>query len=149
MSRTTGTLTINSGFSRLDDTRLMKGAVDNGGFGRATTFLRQDRQLNSGETIFVDGDGDTFQGAAVIVITDAGRPAQIGALKPAANAAATSARRAGGAARSSGGKKGGRASAKKGAKKSGRGRTSAKKSSAKKSAKKSTAKKSGAKKSTR
>ena len=149
MSRTTGTLTINAGFSRLDGTRLMKGAFDNGGFGRATDFLEQDRQLNSGETIFVDGDDDIFQGMAVIVITDAGRPTLTGALKTAAKAGMTSARRAAGAARSSGGKKGARAVAKKGAKQSSRARTSAKKSSAKKSGKKSAAKKSGAKKSTK
>jgi hypothetical protein len=69
----TGKLTINLNISRLDGTRLMKGAVNNGGFGRATTFLRQDRLLNSGETIWVDGEDDEFQGASVIVIADAGR----------------------------------------------------------------------------
>ena len=68
----TGTLTITSGFSRLDDTRLMKGALDNGGFARATTFLRQDRQLKNNQTIWVDGPDDVFEGMSVIVITDAG-----------------------------------------------------------------------------
>jgi hypothetical protein len=67
----TGTLTINLGISRLDGTRLMKGDLNNEGFGRATTFLRQDRKLKKNQTIFVDGEDDVFQGP-VIVITDAG-----------------------------------------------------------------------------
>ena len=67
----TGRLTFTSGFSRLDGTRLMKGALDNDGFERATTFLRQDRQLKNNQQIWVEGIDDVFQGA-VIVITDAG-----------------------------------------------------------------------------
>jgi hypothetical protein len=67
-----GRLTISAGFSRLGSTRLMKGQLDNDGFGRATDFLEQDRQLNSGQRIFVDGEDREFDGANVILITDAG-----------------------------------------------------------------------------
>lgn len=71
-----GQLTISNGFSRLDGTRLMRGALNNGGFGRATSFLRQERHLESGETIRVDGVAAEFLGDDVIVISDAGRVGQ-------------------------------------------------------------------------
>jgi hypothetical protein len=70
----TGTLTIDAtNVSRLDGTNLMKGTLNNGGFSRATIFLEQDRGLNRGETIWVDGEDRVFQGMSVILITDAGR----------------------------------------------------------------------------
>jgi len=69
----TGTLSINAGVSDLDGTNLMKGAKNNGGFGRATNFLQVDRQLDSGDPIFVDGTQDTFNQMPVIIITNAGR----------------------------------------------------------------------------
>ena len=124
-----GRLIIFAGISRLDNTRLMRGALDNDGFGRATTFLRQDRQLQSGETIFVDGIEREFDGEDVIVISDAGRPAE-------ADVALASTRR-----RSV--KKSGKKSSKKGQK---RPAAKAKKPAAKKSGKKKRAKKSAAKK---
>jgi hypothetical protein len=71
-----GQLSISDGFSRLDGTRLMRGALNNGGFGRATSFLRQERNLQSGETIRVDGVAAEFQGGDVIVISDAARAGQ-------------------------------------------------------------------------
>ena len=71
-----GQLIISDGFSRLDGTRLMRGALNNGGFGRATSFLRQERNLKSGETIRVDGVAAEFEGDDVIVISDAGRAGQ-------------------------------------------------------------------------
>src|ERR1044072_3781899 len=67
-----GTLTIDAGISRLDGTRLMRGALNNGGFGRATTFLRQTRGLQDGQQIFADGQDAEFDGDDVFVITDAG-----------------------------------------------------------------------------
>lgn len=127
----TGTLTIDAtDISRLDGTRLMKGAVNNGGFGRATIFLRQDRHLNSGETIWVDGVDDEFQGMSVIVIKDAGRAAQ----DLIASAAATETAAAG--------KQGRKAATKKAVKRTDGSRKGGKKSAAKKSA----SKKSGGKK---
>jgi|GEM_PF-7116621 len=71
-----GQLIISNGFSQLDGTRLMRGELNNGGFGRATTFLRQERNLQSGETIRVDGVAAEFQADDVIVISDAGRAGQ-------------------------------------------------------------------------
>jgi hypothetical protein len=129
-----GTLFIDSqGFSRLNSTLLMKGALNNGGFGRATNFL-QGRGLNSGP-IFVDGVDDTF-GGPVIVITNAGRPPAPSGPVPQADAFA----------RRASGKKGAKASQKRRAKK-GAGGKGAKKAGAKKTAgQKSGAKKSGAKK---
>lgn len=134
----TGKLTINGGFSRLGSTRMMKGAINNGGFGRATVFLQQDRQLNSGETIWVDGTDNQFGGMPVIVITDAGRavPAVV-ALGAGAELIAVDASKAAVKAVSAGSKKGAKASTKKSAKKS------AKKPAANKAAKKSTKKQSG------
>ncbi|HKV34896.1 MAG TPA: hypothetical protein VJP89_11255 [Pyrinomonadaceae bacterium] len=88
-----GQLIISSGISRLDGTRLMRGALDNGGFGRATSFLRQERNLESGETIRVDGVAAEFQGSDVIVISDAARAGQ--SLTTAASVAAAVAKTAG------------------------------------------------------
>lgn len=68
-----GTLTINVGISRLDSTRLMKGAKNNGGFGRATDFLQQDRKLKTNDFIEVDGSSDTFGEIPIILMTDARR----------------------------------------------------------------------------
>jgi hypothetical protein len=140
----TGTLTINLGISRLDGTRLMKGALNNGGFGRATTFLRQDRQLRNNQTISVDGEDDDFDGP-VIVITDARRAneeslafgaSSKGIAAPARTAASSGGKKVGASKRKGGGQK---SSKKSGAKKSGSKKTTAKKGgkSSKRAAKKS------------
>jgi hypothetical protein len=138
----TGTLTINLGISRLDGTRLMKGALNNGGFGRATTFLRQDRQLKNNDTIWVDGEDDEFKGP-VIVITDAGRADEESlAFGASSKGIAASA----GIAAASGGKKAG---AKGASKRKGGGQKSSKKPGAKKSGSKTTTAKRGGKPSKR
>ena len=125
----TGTLTIDDGESRLDGTRLMKGAVNAGGFGRATTFLRQDRGLNDQERIWVNGVDDFFGEMPVIVITNAGPVAMMAALN------ASKAAGAGKAAKKSAAKKS--AAKKSGAQKSGsgKGKAAAKKSTGKVSGK--------------
>jgi|SRR6185369_9554665 len=66
-----GTLTISIGISRLSGTRLMKGAKNNAGFGRATDFLQQDRQLKNKDFIEVDGTDDEFNEVPIILMTDA------------------------------------------------------------------------------
>ena len=132
----TGTLTIDGGFSRLDGTRLMKGAVNSGGFARATNFLQQDRHLDSDDRIWVDGVNDLFGGMPVIVITDAGLSTLNAALLGAAKGASK--------AMSAGRKKGSGGAVSKSAKKS-----AAKKSAAKKSGVKGRSVKSASKKSTR
>lgn len=122
----TGTLTIDDDrVSRLKGTRLIKGAVNNGGFGRATNFLEQDRSLRDGDRIWVEGN-DNFLGAMpVIVITDAGAQ-----LSTATSLNATKAAGASKAAKKSTAKKSG-------AKKSGggKGKAAAKKSTGKVSGK--------------
>ncbi len=70
---TEGRLAISAGISRLDHTRLMRGALDNGGFGRATSFLRQERQLESGDRIFVDGVDREFDQMDVIGASSSAR----------------------------------------------------------------------------
>ncbi len=119
MQRFIGLLTISTNVSRLDGTRLAKEPLSGNPFGRATTFLRQDRGLDNNDRIWVDGEvSDLIGNVPVIIITDAGRelPAVVstgGALK-----AARSAKK--GAAKESGAKKSraDRSSAKGSAKKS-------------------------------
>lgn len=119
MPRFTGLLTISSGVARLDGVRLARAPLTGDPFGRAASFLRQDRGLQNNQRIFVDGSPTTIGAVPVIVITDAGAamPAIVlagGALKAAPATPPTKK----GAAKKSGGAK--KASTKKSAaKKSG------------------------------
>lgn len=71
--RSIGRLTIDAkNVSSLDGRPLMKGDLNKGGFGRAAAFLKQDCQLSSGDTIWVEGEDRDFHGISVIVLTDAG-----------------------------------------------------------------------------
>ena len=135
----TGLLTISGGISDLDGTTLAKAPLTGNPFGRATTFLRQDRGLNSGDFIWVDGSTTTIGNVSVMVITDAGpapAPMMVGVAPAALTADAAGSAKAGGAEKGAAKKVGGKkvGATKKGAAKKG----SAKKSSAaKKSSKKS------------
>lgn len=120
MPRFTGTLTIVGADSDLAGTALAKTPLSGDPFGRATTFLIQDRKLSSGNRIWVDGNPSQIGEVPVILITNAGRelPALVGpggALR-AVNAAKKGGAKKGGAkknsakksaAKKSGGKKGG------------------------------------------
>lgn len=117
-----GLLTYNGGISRLSGTRLMMGAVNSGGFGRATNFLQQTRQLFDNEIISVEGTDDSFGQMPVIVITDANRvgfaimavtvPQGGGPVAQKAGAKGGRAKKAGAA--KGGAKKGGKAGAERG-----------------------------------
>jgi hypothetical protein len=84
-----GTLSISEGVSDLDGTTLAKAPLTGNPFGRATNFLRQDRNLNSGDHIQVEGtDGTSIGNVPVIMITNAGLAmhaagASVGALMTA------------------------------------------------------------------
>jgi hypothetical protein len=135
----TGTLTLNSGFSRLSGTRLLKGAKNSDGFDRATIFVRDVRHLKNKQKIFVEGEDDVFgQNVPIIIITDAG-PAE--GVEAVALEGAVSERRPRKPGRS---KKAARKSGKKSTKKS--AKKSAKKRSSKKATKKSSRKKAARKK---
>jgi hypothetical protein len=128
MPRFTGTLTIVDTDSDLSGTPLAKGSTGDV-FGEATRFLRQDRGLNSGNRIFVDGTPRNIGGVSAISITNAGRelPALVsaGGILRAVNATKGIGK---GSGRKGGAKKGG-------AKKGGAKKGAAKKSSAKKATK--------------
>lgn len=132
----TGLLTISSGVARLDGVRLAMEPLTGDPFGRAASFLRQDRNLRSNQRIFVDGVARTIEDTPAIVITNAGpaMPAIVLAGGALTAAAATL-----------GAKKGARSDGKTAAssRKSGTKKGAAKKSG---SAKKAPAKKSAAKK---
>ena len=66
-----GTLSIDEGFSRLDQTRLMKGAKNTDGFERATNFLQGGKGFTGGEFIEVEGANDTFDSMPIILMTNA------------------------------------------------------------------------------
>jgi hypothetical protein len=70
----TGQLTISDGVSELDGMTLAKAPLSGNPFKRATTFLRQDCNLRSGNPIWVEGVNDTIGELPVIVISDAGPP---------------------------------------------------------------------------
>lgn len=73
----TGKLTIDAlNTSRLGGTPLAEAPLANDSLSRATIFLRQERQLNHKETIWVEGSDGEFRGESVIVMTDAGRVVQ-------------------------------------------------------------------------
>ena len=151
MPRFTGTLTMNAGVSQLDGIPLVRAPLSGNPFGRATTFLRQDRNLTGGR-IFVDGTEDFIGNQRVIVITDAGR-ALAARTGPAAGRALTASRGAkkGGTAAARRTSSSGESRANKGAAKKSAGKKGAAKRSAakKRGAKKSAAKKSGGARSSR
>lgn len=132
MPRFTGTLNIIGTDSNLSGTALVRVTGVGDPFDSATTFLTQDRDLNSGDRIWVDGKSDAIGSQPVINITNAGRelPAVVGAggVLMAVNAAKKggglslkASGKKGGVKKSSGkqpGKKGGKKSNKKGGKKS-------------------------------
>lgn len=66
-----GTLSFDVGFSRLDQTRLMKGAKNNDGFDRATNFLQGSKGFTGGEFVEVEGANDTFNNMPIILMTNA------------------------------------------------------------------------------
>lgn len=69
--RRTGTLSVNNGISKLDDTRLAM-AGGNNPFGDATNFLAN-RGLGNNEPIWVDGSDEVVGNVPAFFITDAGR----------------------------------------------------------------------------
>jgi hypothetical protein len=73
MPRFTGTLTIVDTVSDLSGTPLAKGPLGGDVFGEATRFLRQDRNLSSGNRIWVEGNPRQIGQVSAILITDAGR----------------------------------------------------------------------------
>lgn len=136
MTRTTGTLHISAGISRLDATRLIKDTNNDNGLGTATTFLRFNRQLHDNDDIFVDGDEVNFKNTSevVILITDAGRSTEAVAANVLESLSAKSTTKK--AAKKATGKR----AAKKPSKKAGT-KKAAKKAAGKKSGKKAGAKK--------
>ncbi len=66
-----GTLSFEVGFSRLDQTRLMKGAKNDDGFERATNFLQGSKGFTGGESIEVEGANDSFKSMPIILMTNA------------------------------------------------------------------------------
>ncbi len=71
MLRFTGLLTISSGVAssgvaRLDGIRLVMEPLAGDPFGRAASFLRQDRKLQSNQRIWVDGVADNIGAPPVI-----------------------------------------------------------------------------------
>ena len=137
MTRTTGTLHISAGISRLDATRLIKDTNNNNGLGTATTFLRFNRQLHDNDDIFVDGDEVNFKNTSevVILITDAGRSTEAVAANVLESLSATKSTTKKAAKKATG-----KRAAKKPSKKAGT-KKAAKKAAGKKSGKKAGAKK--------